>query len=117
MAFENLGNIGNIMGQVKEMQANMQRLQEELATKTVEASSGGGMVTATVNGKGDLIGVKIETAAVDPNEVEMLEDLVTAAVNAAIAKSRDMMQAEMAKLTGGMNLPGMDQLGQFFGQG
>lgn len=102
---------GGLMGKVQEMQANMQRIQEELACKTVQAASGGGMVTATVNGKGDLLGLKIDTAVVDKDDVEMLEDLVKAAVNAAVAKSREEMKDEMAKLTGGLDIPGLDQLG------
>ena len=110
-----LGDLAGILGQVKDMQANMQRMQEELAQKTVQASSGGGMVTATVNGKGDLISIKIERNAGLGEDLEMLEDLVTAAVNAAVEKSRTMMKDELAKVTGGLNLPGMDQLGNMFG--
>lgn len=110
-----LGDLTRLLGQFKDIQANMQRLQEEMQLKEVEASSGGGMVTARVNGRGDLLSVKIEPTAVDPAEVEMLEDLVKAAVNAAVDKSRDEMKEEMAKLTGGLNLPGLDQLGSMLG--
>ncbi|MBN1435916.1 MAG: YbaB/EbfC family nucleoid-associated protein [Sedimentisphaerales bacterium] len=109
-----LGDLSGMLGKVKDMQANMQRMQEELAQRTVESASGGGMVTATVNGKGDLIAVKIDKSVIDPNDSEMLEDLVKAAVNAAVDKSRQMMQEEMAKMTGGLNLPGLDQIGKMF---
>ena len=110
-----LGDLAGLFGQVKNMQANMQRMQKELAQKTIQASSGGGMVTATVNGKGDLIDIKIERDAGLGSDLEMLEVLVKAAVNAAVEKSRAMMKEELAKLSGGLNLPGMDQLGNMFG--
>ena len=102
------GDIAGMMGQFKNIQANMQQMQEELANKSVEASSGGGMVTAKVNGKGELLDIKID-AQVANGDVEMLEDLVVAAVTAAIAKSREIMQQEMSKVTGGLNIPGLDQ--------
>jgi len=89
------------------MQAKMMKLQEELAAKTVEASAGGGMVTAVVNGKYELISLKIEKDVVNPDDVEMLQDLIVAALNEAIRKSQEMAQAEMAKLTGGINIPGL----------
>ena len=99
--------LGNIMKQAQQMQAKMARMQEELATREVEASAGGGMVTARVNGKQQLLELKIEKAVVDPEDVEMLEDLVIAAVNEGMKKSQEMVQEEMAKITGGMNIPGM----------
>lgn len=99
--------LGNIMKQAQQMQAKMARMQEELATKEVEATAGGGMVTARVNGKQQLLELKIEKAVVDPEDVEMLEDLVIAAVNEGMKKSQDMVQEEMSKVTGGMNIPGM----------
>ena len=99
--------LGNIMKQAQQMQAKMTRMQEELATKEVEASAGGGMVTARVNGKQQLLELKIEKAVVDPEDVEMLEDLVLAAVNEGMKKSQEMVQEEMGKITGGMNIPGM----------
>jgi DNA-binding YbaB/EbfC family protein len=101
------GGIGNIMKQAQQMQRRMAELQEELAQKQVEASSGGGMVTAVVNGKQQLLDLKIEPAAVDPEDVEMLQDLVTAAVNEAIKQSQQMAQEEMGKVTGGLNIPGL----------
>lgn len=99
--------LGNIMKQAQQMQAKMERVQQELATREVEATAGGGMVTARANGKQQLIDLKIEQAVVDPEDVEMLQDLVLAAVNEALKKSQEMMQEEMGKVTGGMNIPGM----------
>ena len=104
-------DITGMLGKFQEVQGKMKQIQEELASQSVEASSGGGMVTAKVNGKGELLGVKIGPETVDPNDVEMLEDLVKAAVNAALAKSQELMKQEMSKLTGGLNIPGLDQLG------
>lgn len=99
--------LGNIMKQAQQMQAKMERVQQELESREVEASAGGGMVTAQANGKQQLIDLKIEQAVVDPEDVEMLQDLVLAAVNEALKKSQEMMQEEMGKVTGGMNIPGM----------
>lgn len=101
------GGLGNLMKQARQMQDKMAKLQEEAATKTVEASAGGGMVTAVANGAGDLISVKIEPQVVDPDDVEMLEDLVRAACSEAIRKGKDLMAEEMKKITGGMNIPGL----------
>lgn len=99
--------MGNIMKQAQQMQKRMAQLQEELEKKETEASSGGGMVTAVVNGKQQLLSLKIDPAAVDPEDVEMLQDLVTAAVNEAIKQSQKAAQEEMGKLTGGLNIPGL----------
>jgi hypothetical protein len=99
--------LGNIMKQAQLMQQKMTRLQEELGERQVEATAGGGMVHAVVNGKQQLLSLKIEKSVVDPEDVEMLQDLVLAAVNEAIKKSQDMMQSEMGKITGGMNIPGL----------
>jgi len=99
--------MGNIMKQAQQMQEKMAKLQEELAEKTVEASSGGGMVTAVVNGKQSLVSLNIEKDVVDPEDVEMLQDLVLAAINEALKKSQEMMQEEMSKVTGGLNMPGL----------
>lgn len=98
---------GNIMKQAQMMQQKMARMQEELANREVEASAGGGMVTARVNCKQQLLSLSIEPAVVDPDDIEMLQDLVVAAVNEAIDKSQQVAQEEMAKITGGLNLPGM----------
>ncbi|WP_321366928.1 YbaB/EbfC family nucleoid-associated protein [uncultured Desulfuromusa sp.] len=99
--------LGNIMKQAQQMQAKIARLQQELEDKEVEASAGGGMVTARANGKQQILDLKIEKDVVDPEDVEMLQDLILAAVNEAIKKSQDMIQGEMSKVTGGMNIPGM----------
>ncbi len=99
--------LGNIMKQAQQMQAKMARVQQELETKEVEATAGGGMVTARANGKQQLLELKIEKDVVDPEDIEMLEDLVLAAVNEALKKSQEMIQSEMSKVTGGMNIPGM----------
>ena len=107
------GDLTKMLGQFREMQAGVQKVQEELAGRTVQASSGGGMVTATVNGRGELVDLRIDRETVDVNDVELLEDLVKAAVNAAVAKSQQELQDEMAKLTGGLDMPGLDQLGKF----
>jgi DNA-binding YbaB/EbfC family protein len=99
--------LGNIMKQAQQMQQKMARLQEELAEQQVEATAGGGMVTVVVNGKQQLISVSIDPGVVDAEDVEMLQDLVLAATNEALKKSQEMMQAEMGKITGGLNIPGM----------
>jgi DNA-binding YbaB/EbfC family protein len=99
--------LGNIMKQAQQMQARIARVQQELESREVEASAGGGMVTARVNGKQQLLDLKIEKAVVDPDDVEMLQDLVLAAVNEGLKQSQQMVQEEMSKVTGGMNLPGM----------
>ncbi len=99
--------LGNIMKQAQQMQAKIARVQQELETKEVEATAGGGMVTARANGKQQILDLKIEKDVVDPEDIEMLQDLVLAAVNEAIKKSQEMIQGEMSKVTGGMNIPGM----------
>lgn len=99
--------LGNIMKQAQLMQQKMERMQQELGNRQVEASAGGGMVTAVVNGRQQLVDLKIEASVVDPEDVDMLQDLVLAAVNEALKKSQDMAQQEMSKLTGGMNIPGL----------
>ncbi len=100
-------NFQNIMKQAQKLQEKMAKVQEELASKTVEASSGGGMVTAVVNGKFELVGIRIEKDVVNPEDVDMLQDLIVAAVNEGIRKAQEMAQAEMSKVTGGLKLPGM----------
>lgn len=99
--------LGNIMKQAQQMQAKIARVQQELESKEVEATAGGGMVTARANGKQQILELNIEKDVVDPEDIEMLQDLVMAAVNEAIKKSQDMIQEEMSKVTGGMNIPGM----------
>lgn len=99
--------LGNIMKQAQQMQAKMARVQQELEKREIEATAGGGMVTAKVNGKQELLALQIEKDVVDPEDVEMLQDLVMAAVNEAIKQSQKMIQEEMGKVTGGMSIPGL----------
>ncbi len=99
--------LGNIMKQAQQMQKKMAQVQEELEQKQVEATSGGGMVTAVVTGKQQIVSLQIDPAAVDPEDVEMLQDLVVAAINEAVRKSQEMVQEEMGKVTGGLNIPGL----------
>jgi DNA-binding YbaB/EbfC family protein len=99
--------LGNLMKMAQKAQQDMMRVQEELAQKQIEASAGGGMVVAVVNGKQELISIKIEKDVVDPQDVEMLQDLIVAAVNEALRKAQEMITAEMGKVTGGMNIPGL----------
>ena len=100
-------NFGNIMKQAQKMQQRMLQLQEELAAKTVEATAGGGMVSVTVNGKFEVLSLKIEKEVVNPEDIDMLQDLIVAAVNEGIRKAQEMASAEMAKITGGMQIPGL----------
>ena len=99
--------MGNMMKQAQKLQSQMLKLQAELADRTVESSSGGGMVTAVANGRQQIVSIRIENEVVDPNDVEMLQDLVLAAVNDALAKAQEMVGSEMGKLTGGLNIPGL----------
>ena len=99
--------MGNMMKQAQQLQSKMTKLQEELAEKTVESSSGGGMVKVTANGRQQILSIQVEKEVVDPDDVEMLQDLVLAAVNDALAKAHEMVSSEMSKLTGGLNIPGL----------
>ena len=101
------GNIQELMEQAKKMQEGFTATYAELEKKEVEASSGGGMVCAKVNGTGLLTGIVIDRTVVDPNDIQMLQDLVLAAVNEAIRKSKQEMKEEMSKLTGGIPIPGL----------
>lgn len=98
---------GNMMKQAQKLQSKMLQLQEELGDKTVEAGSGGGMVKVTANGRQQIVAIQIEKEVVDPEDVEMLQDLVLSAVNEALAKSQEMVSEEMSKLTGGLKIPGL----------
>lgn len=100
-------NMGNLMKQAQKLQSKMLKMQEELADKTVETAAGGGMVKVVANGRQQILSIEIEKEVVDPDDVEMLQDLVLAAVNDALVKSQEMVSEEMGKLTGGMNIPGM----------
>jgi len=101
------GGIGQLMKQAQKMQSQMAKIQEEMASRTVEATAGGGMVTAVVNGKQELVSLSIEKEVVDPEDVEMLQDLLVAAVNEGLKKSQEMVAEEMSKITGGLPIPGL----------
>ena len=100
---------GDIMKQTQKMQEQLAKIQEETGNKIVEASSGGGMVSVTANGRQEVLSIKIEKDVVNPDDVDMLQDLVLAATNEALRKARDMMADEMKGMTGGMgmNIPGL----------
>ena len=104
--------LGDLMKQAQKMQAEMGKIQEESKKKTVEASAGGGMVVVVANGANEIISIKIEKDVVNPEDIDMLQDLVTAAVNEALRLAQQMVADDMGKLTGGMNIPGM---GDMFG--
>jgi hypothetical protein len=95
------------MKQAQRLKAEMERIQAEAATKTVEGSAGGGMVTTVANGKGELLSVKIDPEVVRGEDVEMLQDLITAAANDALRKARELLAQEVSRLTGGFGLPGL----------
>ncbi len=108
--------LGDIMRQAQKLQDEMQRMQEEARTKTVEASAGGGMVTVVANGGGEIVSIKIEKDVVNPDDVEMLQDLILAASNEALRRAQQMVNEEMSKLTMGMQIPGLGGLGNIFGK-
>jgi len=98
---------GNIMKEAQKLQQQMEALQAEVAKKKVDATSGGGMVTVEANGKQEILSIKIDREVINPDDAQMLEDLILAACNEALRKSRDMVQAEMGKLTAGLKIPGL----------
>lgn len=100
-------DIRKLMKQAQEMQTQMQQMQERLAEEQIDGTSGGGMVVVTMNGRHEVVRIKIDPQVVAPDDVEMLEDLVAAACNDAVSKVQEKMQAGMSKLTGGLGLPGM----------
>jgi hypothetical protein len=102
-----MANFMKLMKQAASMQKDMERVQGELAEQTVEFSAGGGMVTATARGDGTLAGLKINPQVVNPAEVDMLEDLVTAAVDGALKAAKEMAAKELGKITAGLNIPGL----------
>ena len=110
MSERNMPDFGNLMNLAQKLQGDVAKMQEELARMECEASSGGGMVTARVNGEYQLVGIQIEPQVVDPADVGMLQDLIVAAVNQAMTKMRELAQKEMSKITGGLNIPGMPNL-------
>ena len=99
--------MGNIMKQAQKLQSKMLKLQDEMADKTVETSSGGGMVKVVANGRQQILSIQIEREVVEPDDVEMLQDLILAAVNDALVKAQEMVTEEMSKITGGLNIPGL----------
>jgi DNA-binding YbaB/EbfC family protein len=100
-------NMMSMMKQAQKLQAKMMEMQAELGNRTVSAQAGGGMVEATVNGRQELLSLRIDPEVASPDDVEMLQDLILAAVNEALNRSREMMAQEMSKLTGGMQIPGL----------
>jgi hypothetical protein len=103
-------NMGQLMKQAQQIQTKMAKLQEDLGDRTVEASSGGGMVIVVANGRQEVLSIRIEPEVIDPDDAEMLQDLIMAAINDALARAKDMVNEEMGKLTKGMNIPGMPGL-------
>ncbi|WP_211662136.1 YbaB/EbfC family nucleoid-associated protein [Neomoorella glycerini] len=101
-----MNNINKMMKQMQKMQAQIAKLQDELGEKTVEAAAGGGAVVVVANGRQEIVSIKIDPVAVDPEDVEMLQDLILAAVNEALRQSQEMVAREMGKITGNMRLPG-----------
>ena len=99
--------MGDMMKQAQKLQARMLKVQEELAEKTVESAAGGGMIKVVANGRQQIVSIRVEKEVVNPEDVEMLQDLILAAVNDALTKSQEMVAAEMGKLTGGLKLPGL----------
>lgn len=100
-------DMGRMLKQLQDAQTRMVKAQEELASKTVEGSSGGGMVKAEVNGRNELVSLKLDPAVVDPQDVEMLEDLIHAAISDAQSRAQELVRTEMAKVTGGLSIPGL----------
>jgi len=104
------GMFNDMMKQAKKMQEKIGKIQEESRGKNVEASSGGGMVTVTANGAMEIVSIKIEREVVNPDDIEMLQDLVVAAANEALRRAQQMVNEEMGKVTGGLNIPGLGNL-------
>lgn len=101
------GNWNKMIKQVQKMQAEMMKLQEELGERTVESTAGGGVIRVVANGRQEIVAIEIKPEAVDPDDIEMLQDLILTAVNGALNASREMVAREMSRLTGGINLPGL----------
>ena len=101
------GNMNNMMKQIQKMQKDMTDAQEKLEVETFEATAGGGAIKVTVNGKKELVSIELKQEIVDPDDVEMLQDLVLAATNEALRGAEEMVSKEMGKITGGMNIPGL----------
>lgn len=105
--FPGMGNMNNLMKQARKMQEQVLKMQEELEKKTVEASAGGGVITVVASGKKEIVEIKINPEVVDPDDIEMLQDLILAATNEALRKADEMVQNEMSKIAGGMGIPGL----------
>lgn len=103
----NMGNMQGMMKKVQKMQADMAKLQEDLKSRVLETTAGGGVIKIEVNGNKEIVNLKIDQSAVDPDDVEMLEDLILTAVNDAMKQVDEVAEKEMAKITGGMKMPGM----------
>ncbi|NLJ72335.1 MAG: YbaB/EbfC family nucleoid-associated protein [Syntrophomonadaceae bacterium] len=101
------GSMNKMIKQAKKMQEQIAKMQAELEERELEISSGGGAVTVVINGKQELASIKISPEVIDPDDVEMLEDLIMAAVNEGVRQSQEMVSSEMAKITGGLNIPGL----------
>ncbi|BCL60465.1 nucleoid-associated protein YaaK [Desulfomarina profundi] len=103
-------DLSSIMEQARNMQEKMAKIQQDLASKVITGSAGGGMVTVTVNGKADILSINIEKAVIDPDEKDMLQDLIVAATNDAVRRARELGKEEMTQLTGGLNIPGISNI-------
>ena len=108
--------LGDLMRQAQKLQEEMQKTQEEAKKKTAEATAGGGMITVVASGSGELVSIKIEKDVVNPDDVDMLQDLILAASNEAIRRAQEIVSDEMSKITGGLQIPGMGGLGNMFGR-
>jgi len=106
--------LGDLMREAQKIQTQMQKVQEEAKAKTIEASAGGGMVTVVANGGGELVSIKIEKDVINPDDAEMLQDLILAASNEALRRAQQMVNEEMSKLTMGLQVPGIGGLGNMF---
>ncbi|HHV61361.1 MAG TPA: YbaB/EbfC family nucleoid-associated protein [Firmicutes bacterium] len=108
----NMGNMGKMMKQIQKMQQDLEKVHEELKWKTVEATAGGGVVKVVANGHQEIVEVSISPEVVDPDDVEMLEDLILAATNEALSKASEMASSEVEKVAGGLSLPGVPGIGK-----
>ncbi|MEC4676961.1 MAG: YbaB/EbfC family nucleoid-associated protein [Nitrospirota bacterium] len=108
--------LGDMMRQAQKLQEEMMKTQEEAKKKTAEATAGGGMVTVVASGAGELVSISIEKDVVNPEDVEMLQDLILAASNEALRRAQELVNEEMSKLTGGLQVPGLGNLGNMFGK-
>lgn len=107
---QKMPDLGGLMNMAQKLQGDVAQMQKSLETMTCDASAGGGMVTATVNGKYELVSISIDKVVIDPEDPAMLQDLIVAAINQASTKMRDLAAQEMSKLTGGLSLPGLSNL-------